>query len=349
MLVFTVYPLTDPRWSELVNHHRRASVFHSSSWLSALQRTYGYDPFAVTTCRPGEPLKNALVCCKVKSWITGRRLVSLPFSDHCDVMADSAAEQQELLAYVCERIVGDGYSHLEIRSTTASAVPGTGATLNASESFYLHKLSLDAPLDILFRNLHKNCIQRKIRRAEREHLDYVSGRSDDLLRKFYGLLLRTRRRHSLPPQPLYWFRNLIEAMGNNLTVRMVSKGDSPVAAMLTLSHRATVTYKYGCSDERLNYLGGTPFLFWKTIQEARDQGMLELDLGRSDLRQRGLIDFKDRLGATKTVLTYGRYPGKSRTDSTFPLWQRRIAKGIFSYVPEPVFAASGRFLYRHLG
>jgi Acetyltransferase (GNAT) domain len=189
----------------------------------------------------------------------------------------------------------------------------------------------------------------KIRRAEREHLEYVSGRSDDLLRKFYALLLRTRWRHSLPPQPLYWFRNLIEAMGNNLTIRLVSKDDYPVAAMLILSHRATVTYKYGCSDERLNYLGGTPFLFWKTIQEAKNQGMLELDLGRSDLRQKGLIDFKDRLGATKTVLTYGRYPGRSRTDSAFPLWQRRIAKGVFSCVPEPVFVASGRFLYRHLG
>ncbi len=350
MPVFTVYPLTDARWDELVSQHRRAGVFHSSSWLLALQRTYGYEPVALTTCPPTESLKNGLVFCKVKSWITGRRLVSLPFSDHCDLLAESTAEQQELLAHACELVARDGHAHMELRPmTTGEPAWSTAMNLQPSKAFYLHKVPLDAPLDTLFGNLHKNCIQRKIRRGERADLVYKSGRSEPLLRKFYDLMLRTRRRHCLPPQPLRWFRNLVGAMGDNLTIRLVSKNDCPVAAMLTLSHRTTVTYKYGCSDERFHSLGGTPFLFWKTIQESKNQGMRELDLGRSELNQAGLVEFKDRLGAVKTTLTYWRYPNMKTAEAMCPTWRIQIAKGVFSCIPDAIFAASGRFLYRHIG
>jgi hypothetical protein len=348
--VFTVYPLTDARWDELVTRHPRAGVFHTSSWLSALQQTYGYKPIVFTTCGPSEPLRNGLVFCKVRSWITGRRLVSLPFSDHCDLLADSAAEQEELLAHVCKCVAQDGYAHAEIRPmTTEEPARLAAANLQATQTFCLHRLSLDVPLDMLFHNLHRNCIQRKIRRAEREDLAYQSGRSEPLLRKFYDLLLRTRRRHCLPPQPLRWFRNLVESMGDKLTIRMVSKDDCPVAAILTLSHKTTVIFKYGCSDERLHNLGGTPFLLWKTIREAKNQGMRELDLGRSELNHAGLVQFKDRLGAVKTMLPYWRYPGARSADRLRSEWRIQIAKGIFSWVPDPVFVASGRFLYRHIG
>lgn len=350
MPVFTVYPLTDARWDKLVSQHRRAGVFHSSGWLSALQRTYGYEPVAFTTCPPSEPLKNGLVFCKVKSWITGRRLVSLPFSDHCDLLADSAAEQEELLAYACDGVARDGCAHLELRPmTTGEPAWSTATNLQPSTTFCLHKVPLDAPLDTLFRNLHRNCIQRKVRRAERENLVYNSGRSEPLLHKFYNLLLRTRRRQCLPPQPLRWFRNLVGSMGENLTIRLVSKNDCPVAAMLTLSHKTTVTYKYGCSDERFHSLGGTPFLFWKTIQESKSQGMRELDLGRSDLNHAGLVEFKDRLGAVKTMLTYWRYPSMRTVVAMRSTWRIQIVKGIFSCIPDRVFVASGRFLYRHIG
>jgi hypothetical protein len=348
--VFEIRPLTDPRWEELLRWHPRAGVFHTSKWLSALQESYKYEPIAYTTSLPGEPLKNSVVFCKVKSWITGRRLVSLPFSDHCAVLADSAAEQEELLAHVCERVASEGYTHAEIRPiTTGEVARFAAANLETTETFCLHTLSLVQPAGELFHNLHASCIQRKVQRAKRESLVYESGRSEELLRKFYRLLMRTRRRHCLPPQPLQWFRNLAVAMTDSLTIRLVSKDQYPVAAILTLSHKTTITFKYGCSDERFHRLGGTPFLFWKVIQEGKEQGMRELDLGRSELAHAGLIQFKDRLGAVRTSLPYWRYPNGSPADTTRPGWQIQVAKGLISRLPDPILAASGRMLYRHVG
>ena len=348
--VFEIRPLSSPRWEELLRWHPRAGVFHTSKWLSALQKSYGYEPIAFTTSPPGQPLKNGLVFCRVNSWITGRRLVSLPFSDHCAVLADSAAEQEELLAHVCERAASEGYTHVEVRPiTTSEDARFAAANLQMSETFCLHTLSLQPAAGELFHNLHASCIQRKVQRAKRESLVYESGRSEDLLRKFYRLLMRTRRRHCLPPQPLQWFRNLGDAMADRLTIRLVSKDQCPVAAILTLSHKTTITFKYGCSDERFHSLGGTPFLFWKAIQEGKEQGMRELDLGRSELTHAGLIQFKDRLGAVQTTLRYWRYPNGRPAHSTRTGWQIQVAKGLISRLPDPILAASGRMLYRHVG
>ncbi len=89
MRLYQVDPIQDTRWAELVKRHPAASVFHTIGWLSALQYTYGYDPVAFTTSPPDAPLKNALVFCQINSWLTGRRMVSLPFSDHCEPLCDS--------------------------------------------------------------------------------------------------------------------------------------------------------------------------------------------------------------------------------------------------------------------
>jgi CelD/BcsL family acetyltransferase involved in cellulose biosynthesis len=377
--VHIIDPLVDVRWDQLLLRHQGASVFHTRGWLSALQQTYDFTPVAFTTSAPGEPLDNALVLCDVKSWITGRRLVSLPFSDHCDPLIDPPSERSEILAHVREHVQRTRFNFAEIRPISSEAPEVLAATeLKPSEQFYLHKLSLDPPLESLFRKLHKDCIQRKVRRAERESLGYVKGRSESLLGEFYHLLLRTRRRQGLPPQPLQWFRSLIASMGDQLTVRLASKGDRPVAAILTLAFKNTVTYKYGCSDEGFNHLGGTPFLFWKTIQEAKEQGMTQLDLGRSELDNAGLVKFKDRLGASRRELQYyrllpssvqvgsrqraagneltdeGRSPtrtakGISKFEIRNSKFGAQLLKRIVCHLPDAVLVAAGRLLYRHMG
>src|SRR5713101_9298121 len=62
------------------------------------------------------------------------------------------------------------------------------------------------------------------------------------------------------------FRNLVECMGDKIPIRLARKNGAPIAAMLTLRHRSSVVYKYGCSDERSHNLAGMPFLFWRLIE-----------------------------------------------------------------------------------
>ena len=108
-------PIQDPRWAHLVQTHCKASVFHTVAWLRALRRTYGYEPVAFTTSPPTSELKNGIVFCRVHSWLTGRRLVSLPFSDHCEPLCDSAEDVNFLIRYVQTALEHGDWKYLQVR------------------------------------------------------------------------------------------------------------------------------------------------------------------------------------------------------------------------------------------
>ena len=346
MIAYEIDPLADARWKEFLQRHARASVFHTPGWLEALQRTYGYRPVVFTTSPPAAELTNGIVFCRIQSWLTGRRLVSLPFSDHCEPLVNTPEDFRVLSKFLKEEQQRQRWKYIEVRPLSNFAEGS--ALFGAAGTFYFHKLDLRPGPEALFRNFHKNCVRRKIRRAERESLTYEEGRSEALLRRFYGLMVGTRRRHRLPPQPLEWFRNLVDCLGESLKIRVASKEGRAVAGILTLSYKKTLVYKYGCSDSRAHKLGGMHFLFWKAIQDAKGKGVEEFDYGRSDLDNAGLVNFKDRWGASRSTLTYLRYP----SDSAQTLRngrQEQIAKWIFAGLPDALLTKAGRLLYKHIG
>jgi len=344
-MVYTLDPLRDPRWPEFINRHSSASIFHSRPWLEALQRTYGYTPVVYTTSPPASPLSDGIVLCQIKSWLTGRRMVSLPFSDHCEPLLDSPSAAAAILEELKKAVQARKWKYAELRPM--SEVPALQGAVK-SPACYLHMLDLRPTVEELYRGTHKTCVQRQIRRAEREGLVYESGNSERLLNAFYRLMIQTRRRHQLPPQPIQWFKNLAACMGDRLQIRVAFKDGNEIASILTLQHKDVVVYKYGCSDTASQNLGGTALLFWKTIVEAKAAGLTCMDFGRSDADNPGLITFKDRWGARSSLLTYLRYCGSGSAT-----WAERSSSGVvnrlFAMMPDAVLQATGRILYRHVG
>lgn len=342
------HPLNDPRWDEFLQQNSRSSVFHTANWLAALRKCYGFEPVAWTTSAPDRALQNAAVFCKVESWLTGSRLVGLPFSDHCDILTNNPADTPSIVHSARQTL--PGLKYVEFRSTTPldPAILGYHST----HAYCLHRLDLRPDIEILFRNLHAGSIQRKIRRAEREGLVYEEGRSAHLLDSFYRLLLLTRRRHLLPPQPRKWFESLIQCFGEALQIRVAFLDRRPVAAILTLRHKDTLVYKYGCSDAQLHNLGGMPFLFWRSIQDAKRDGLAVLDLGRSDFENGGLLIFKDRWGAQRSTLNYVRLFASPQSDARFkPVgvdWRNRLIEKVFPHLPDNVLRLAGSLIYKHV-
>ena len=343
MIVYAINPLQDPRWLEFVSRHPLASVFHTVGWLEALRRTYGYEPIAFTTSAPNGDLQNGVVFCQIRSRITGTRLVSLPFSDHCQPLVETPAELEAVLEFLQGNT--EKWKYIELRPLADEALRSLGTGFNPSASFGIYKIDLRPDLQIIHDSFHEDCVQRKIRKAEREQLTYEAGRSETLLRNFYSLLLLTRRRHQLPPQPLAWFRNLIECLGEKLTIHVAFHNEAPVASIMTLLHDQTLVYKYGCSDAKFHNLGGMPFLFWMAIQRGKQAGTTEFDLGRCAEDEPGVALFKERLGASRTELNYYRHPVSSAQSSLRMPWARQV----LAHMPDAVLAGAGRLLYKHLG
>jgi hypothetical protein len=347
--VYSLDPTTDPRWPRFLARHRDASIFHTREWLDAIRRTYGYEPIAFTTSDE-EELSNAVVFCRISSWLTGRRLVSLPFSDHCQPLATG-----DELAAILHALKGERRSrrqkYIELRPLMLDGFSEAGSSFGRSDSFRFQTIDLRPDLKAIYSGFHESCVRRKIKRAEREELVYESGRSEELLKKFRHLLFFTRRRHKLPPQPAEWFRNIVNCLGEMATIHVVSKGETPVASIVTFLYKKTLVYKYGCSDGQFSNMGGTPLLFWKAVQQAKEAGAETFDLGRSDHDEPGLIAFKEHLGASTRELIYYRDPAppvkeesaKSSTSAS------SLAREALVRLPDPLLAGVGQLLYRHIG
>jgi hypothetical protein len=347
--LYQIDPVSDPRWSEFLEKHPCASVFHTPGWLEALRRTYDYEPIAYTSSRPGEEIRNGLVFCRVNSWLTGRRLVSLPFADHCEPLFDSAEELDLFVERLQADLKAQTWKYLEVRPINGSfhrsgGLPG----VRPAKRYHLHVIDLRPDLHQIRQGFHKDSVIRRIRRAERAGLIERSGRSEALLKDFYSLLVLTRARHTLPPQPYVWFRNLIDCLGDALEIRLAYKDKMPVAAVLTLRFKDVALYKYGCSDTEYKNLGAMPLLLWRAIEHAKSTGAQEFSLGRSDEDNPGLITFKNHWTQHSTSLVYWRDPGPATLKSSED-WRVSMVKRVFAVMPKRLLAATGRLIYRHIG
>jgi Acetyltransferase (GNAT) domain len=343
--VYEIDPLQDLRWARLVGEDPRASVFHSTKWLGALQTVYDYKPVVITTCGPEGPLTNGIVFCRIHSWLTGNRIVSLPFSDHCEPLVGNVDELSQLLAHMRRYVESGKWRYAEMRPMWLHSDVETA--FGESTGYLFHRLDLRASAQQLFRNFHKDCVQRKIRRAEKEKLEYREGVSEELLQQFYSLLVMTRRRQYLPPQPIRWFRSLMAEFEKDLKIRVASKDGLPIASILTLSHKKSMVYKYGCSDAAFNRLGGTALLFWKTIQQSQESGIEEFDLGRTDKDNVGLSAFKEHWGAERLQLHYWTYP--HAPNRPVASWKKALAGIVVTASPDLALKTVGKMLYRHAG
>ena len=82
--VVFIDPVSDHRWDKFVESHPYGWLCHLSGWKKVLEKSFshmrGYYPVLLN----GSEIKAAMPIFQVKSWLTGQRLVSIPFASLCD-------------------------------------------------------------------------------------------------------------------------------------------------------------------------------------------------------------------------------------------------------------------------
>jgi hypothetical protein len=91
---------------------------------------------AFTNAVPGTALTNAIVFCRIKSFLTGSRLVSVPFADHCDPLVSSPSDLNNLLSHVEQTLAAEACQYFELRCLSSTPTHfeqrATGQVLCAS-------------------------------------------------------------------------------------------------------------------------------------------------------------------------------------------------------------------------
>jgi len=335
-------PTQYPNWDELLISTPGSSFFHTSSWARVLKEAYGYTPKYFTEFDGGQ-ISTLVPIMEVNSFLTGRRGVSLPFTDYCDPIVSDGINFKELLNFVLAGGKERHWKYLELRSfkdLSPFAFP--------SLTFLGHVLDLSRSEGELFSSL-RDSTRRNIKKAVKEGVKVKIDHTLESVKEFYRLNCLTRKEHGLPPQPFSFFKKLHEHIISKDFgfVILASINEENISGAIYFHFGEKAVYKYGASDKNYQHLRANNLIMSEAIKWYSQNGFKSLCFGRTELDNQGLIQFKSGWGTTEQRINYYRYnfkeeafiPGLSRTTG--------FHNKVFKNMPVPILNRVGALLYRH--
>lgn len=308
-----------------------------------LAESYGYRPFVVTVCDAAGRIAAGLPVMEIHSRLTGRRWVSLPYTDYCPPLYDDLDALTQLTHDLVSLYQAGSVSKISIRWELPVCPP-----LQSSPGFYLHAVKLASDPQVVMKRFERTHRQN-IGTAESRGVHIERGTGLEHLRSYYELQLETRRRKGLPVQPWRFFdllgkRILAQGLG---FILLAYKDTQCLAGGVFLHWQQTLTYKYAASSGEDQQYRPNNLLSWTAMRWGCENGYTVFDLGRTELQNAGLRRFKRGWGAEESPLTYSLLsaaPSGTRDSKLRSLMEPFIRKAPFW-----VCRVVGELLYRHFG
>lgn len=330
----------DRRWTELAQTSPDALTFHHPAWAQLVADCYGFRPFVMATEQPGGELAAALPVIEVRHVFARPKWVSLPFTDHCPVLAVSDRDRDELISSIPAVAQAAGIDRVEVR--TPVGTPGGRPVPGALG----HRITLDGDIgDIEGRA--RSSHRRNVRAAQRSGVAVREGSvAEDLTDTFYRLHVETRRRQGTPVQPRRYFRMLWERMlePGLGTLLLADHEHTTVAGAVFLTSTPNVVYKYGASSTRGRSLRANDLLLWRAIEWSAQNGRQTFDFGRTAECNAGLARFKRGWGAEEAPLPYHVFG--SRSAASPGAETSGLVHAVLQRAPSPIVRVAGELFYR---
>jgi hypothetical protein len=329
----------------MVAAHPAGSFFHTTVWAKVLVDSYGYRPVYFAVIENGE-LRALLPVMEIDSILTGKRGVSLPFSDYADPFWANEDQYRALAGEAVRHGRESGWKTLEIRG-------GASPWEDESPSFGFlgHRLDLARSEKEIYAGFRTN-MKRNISRSQKEGVKLERSNSPEAMEEYFKLHCITRQGHGIPPQPLKFFRKITEhVLQRDMGFIILSKyREKIVAGAVYFHHGKKAIYKYGASNREGKDSRANNLVMWEAIRWYRDNGYRDFCFGRTEPENEGLKEYKSGYGSTEYTLPYYKFDiAKNRVIKMGSGEGMERIHNYYRQVPIPVSRIIGSFLYRHIG
>jgi hypothetical protein len=340
-----INPLDYDQWDNLIIESNQYSFFHSYSWIKVLWESYGYKPYFFISKNENE-LSALLPFMEVNSRYTGRRGVSLPFSDYCDPIIREETSTRRLLEHTIDFGKMSNWKFLDMHG---GDIIFQGK--NPSREFYGHLLTLNAESDKILEQF-QGSTRRNIKKAVKSGVEIQRSNSLSSMQDFYRLHCLTRKRHKLPAQPLHLFKkiheHIISKKSGFIIKALYRKKIVGAAVFFHFGNKAI--FKFGASDLNYQHLRMNNLIMWEAIKWYSSNGYENFCFGRTSVENVGLRRFKQGWGTKEYLIKYFKYD--LTTDSLIINKADNInlmLHFVFRKMPVPVSQILGTLLYKHFG
>jgi CelD/BcsL family acetyltransferase involved in cellulose biosynthesis len=352
--VLTIDPWADERWDRFVAAHPQATLYHSSRWLAALRRAYSFRPFHLAYERAGR-IEGIFPLLLSESRLTGRRLLSLPFSGPAGPLACSSPSLDALVSAALHltRTLGCRYLRIQSRDDLPAL---TASDLAESLPYVSSVLALAADPEQVWQRIPVKQVRRDILRARRAGVQVALSNDRRDLAPFYRLFVQTSRKHGVPPQPREFFEALWDVLhpSGACLLFLATVGGQPAHAQLALLFKDVLIAGYSGTDYRFLRQHPVRLVDWTAIEWACRNGYRSVDFLRSHVANRGLRWYKSSFGAYELPMRSYYYPKQSGLDSLRGALGGRQGKAsslswlLLGRLPDPALRFLSKRLYRHL-
>lgn len=350
--VVEVDPAMDPRWDAFVRASPVATFYHLGAWKRVLEQTYHFQPLYLAATDPNGSFEGILPLFIVQSPLTGRKIVSLPFSDISGPLASTDSALRLLLNRACDVADDQHAKYVQIRSARGD-LRSIQPRLVVDTRYADFVLGLEEDPDVLWSDPLMAKVRGHVRKAVRSGVTVSRGETTRDLRAFYALHRRTTKKHGMPAQPFDYFLNLVRILAADCHVRLLLAHHEgrTIAASIFIGFADQLSYVYNASEPTALSLGPNDLLLWEAIHWACQSGYRRFSFGKTSLDNRGLVTFKRGWGAEALPLHYYYYPevdGLTSTAYRERSWKYRMITAIWRALPGPLTDRIGGVLYRHL-
>jgi hypothetical protein len=342
---FTItYNLDDSRIIPFLLNDDRSSIYHHPAWLKAIENTFKHKAFYLLLEDNQSNITGLYPFIFLKSKITGKRIVSLPFSSYCNPLLPKD-RIKEAISFLIDTFKNKTRIDLRILDKYTEELNN----FSHSEDFVTHILELNSNIQKTFDSFHPTSVRASIRRAEKKNLTIRFGDSESDLKFFYNLETSLRKRLLLPPLPFSFFSNVYREMKplNLIFLPLVEKDNIPIAAGFILRFKDTYYLEYTASDKSNIGLYPNHKLFWEVIKLAQDNGASRIDFGRTSLDNESLIIFKEKWCAKKTTIHNSVYPKRGIIKDRQSVLKKYLMK-LNTLLPVAILKIEGNVIYPHL-
>ena len=337
-------PLENNNWDEQISEYGHYSFFHTSAWAKVLNETYNYIPNYLTNFLTSD--KNILVpLMEVKSLSGGKKGVSLPFTDTCELIIPENIHSSDILEFLINHAKSKNWKYLEFRDEKLfdNETP-------ASVSFYEHRIKLSKDIDNQLRQFRSSTI-RNIKKAQNNNIQVKISSSVTSLEAYYSMHCLTRKRQGVPPQPPSFFKNISKyILSKNFgNIFLASINGEVIAGMVFFYFGKKAVYKFGASKIQFQSLRANNLLMWEAIKYFAGKGYHEINLGRTELQNQGLRRYKNGWNVEETIRKYYKYNLKSRQYESENVEINKVIQKTFKKLPTGVLKFIGKIAYRYQG
>ncbi|WP_019053766.1 FemAB family XrtA/PEP-CTERM system-associated protein [Sphingobium xenophagum] len=326
--------------------HPDSTPFQRPAWIMGVEAGTGQKAKMLVARRAGGDIVGVLPLTYIRSALFGRALVGSGFAVDGGLLTTHRRAGSALADAAWTLAEQLGCSTLELRGGEA---PDGAVWQEKADAYLGFSRPLAADDEAELKAVPKRH-RAEIRKGLGNDLTFECGRDKRLRDIHYRLYAHSVHNLGTPVFPRGLFDAMLDHMGKDADIAIVSKDGKPLSAVISLYHHgACMPYWHGAA-EGARATRSNEVLYFLLMRQSRERGLTTFDFGRSKVGT-GPAAWKKTWGFAGEPLGYylRTAPGKETRDVNplSPQYRRKVE--LWKKLPEAIATLIGPHIARGLG